>query len=104
MRHPFGESDNQQLAYALAGDTEPAFSAVNPIVWLPQEEGPDIDEAGLDQDQVATLRLVKAAVEFVGANRDVEQDIATCVAPESVSRVRSEIPVAEPYDGPPISE
>lgn len=62
----------------------------------------------VDQSEIDTVRILKCApslVEYadesdITDDTETEEDIATCAAPESVGRRRSEIPVAAPIDPP----
>ncbi len=78
MRPPF---DDWNMYEDIArGDTEPAIS-----VHVVEDTS----------DDEPTLRMMRAALRLV-PDDDSDHDIAVCVAPESVGRSRSEIPVALP--------
>ena len=52
-------------------------------------------EARISEDDIETLRLIESAVQYLDDTSDVDSAIASCVAPESVGRSRSEIPVSD---------
>lgn len=68
----------------------------------------ETEETEVDQSEIDTVRILKCAPSLVGyadesdVTDDTEsaEDIATCAAPESVGRRRSEIPVAVSSDPP----
>ncbi len=50
----------------------------------------------VNEDEIATLREIAVALEYVEAERDSGHDIALCTEPESVGSRRSEFPSALP--------
>ncbi len=81
MRKPMLESGESMIT--RDGHTEPLLPIAD-----------DLDE--VDQDDVETLREIKAALAFVEADRNSDHDISVCTAPESVGSRRSEFPAADP--------